>query len=212
MKIIFSRHGNTFAPGETAIWVGEKQDLPLVASGIQQAKNLAGVIQQVGIKLNAIYCGSLKRTSDYAKIIVDELHSSLKPIIDPRLNEIDYGNWSGLSSLEIQKQGGGDELLGWENFGEWPKEAGWPGSAEIISDEVNAFANDLIKKYTPTDRVLVIASNGRLRYFLRLIPIAFEQCIQNKNLKVATGNLCLLEYTNQKWHLKFWNKQPELLL
>ncbi|MES2997989.1 MAG: histidine phosphatase family protein [Pseudomonadota bacterium] len=212
MKIIFSRHGNTFAPGETTVWVGARQDLPLVDSGIQQAKNLARIIQQTSITLKAIYCGPLKRTSDYAKIVVDELHSSLKPIIDSRLNEIDYGNWSGLSSLEIQKKGGRDELAAWENFSQWPKDAGWLSSADLISNEVSSFADDAIKKYLPTDNILVIASNGRLRYFLQLIPEAFEQHIQNKNFKVSTGNLCLFVYKNKKWQVKFWDKRPEQLL
>ncbi len=212
MQIIFSRHGNTFSPGETPIWVGAKQDLPLVDSGIQQAKNLATVLQETGLNLKAVYCGSLKRTHDYAKIVLSELHSPLKPIIDSRLNEIDYGNWSGLSSEEIQKQGDNAALFAWENFSKWPKTAGWSDSPLFIANEVKLFAEDLIKKYAPTDTILVATSNGRLRYFLQLIPNAFEQHIQDKNFKVATGNICLFTYDNSKrWQLKFWNKKPESL-
>ena len=212
MQIIFSRHGNTFAPGETAVWVGASQDMPLAASGVQQAKALANVIQEAGLHVKAIYCGPLKRTRDYASIVVDELHSSLKPIIDPRLNEIDYGNWSGLSSAEIQQQGGGDELAAWENLSQWPKTAAWSSSPTSIANEVQAFAEDLVKQHDPNDTILVITSNGRLRYFLQLVPAAFKQAIQNKTFKVATGNLCLFIYANTRWQIKFWNKKPESLL
>jgi broad specificity phosphatase PhoE len=212
MQIIFSRHGNTFASGETAVWVGARQDLPLVDSGIQQAKNLASAIQAAGLPINAIYCGPLRRTSDYARIIVEELHSSLSPIIDTRLNEIDYGHWSGLSSTEIQEKGGGDELAAWENASEWPKTANWSSSSTSIANEVKAFAEDLVKKQDANDTVLVITSNGRLRYFLQLIPKAFQQAIQNKNFKVATGNLCLFAYGNAEWQMKFWNKKPDPIL
>jgi len=211
MQVIVSRHGNTFLPGETVVWVGARQDLPLVDTGIKQAKHLAQSLQQANITLNAVYCGPLKRTSDYARIVVDELNASLEPIVDPRLNEIDYGHWSGLSTLDIQKRNDGSELAAWENFSQWPKNAGWTSSAIFIANEVSAFADDLIKQHAPTDSILVITSNGRLRYFLQLIPEAFEQHIQNKTFKVTTGHLCLLVYENKKWQLKFWNEKPDSL-
>lgn len=212
MKIIFSRHGNTFAPGEIPVWVGAREDLPLVDSGIQQAKNLARVIQQVGLNLKAIYCGPLSRTNDYANIVVDELHSSLKPMIDPRLNEIDYGKWSGLNNAEIQAQGGAAALTAWEKLSQWPKEADWLGSPELIFSEVKALSEDLIKKYAPEDTILVITSNGRLRYFLQLVPGAFKQHILNNSFKVSTGNICLFEHDSKGWQIKFWNKKPEYFL
>lgn len=212
MKVIFSRHGNTFSPGETPVWVGAREDLPLVDSGIQQAKNLAHVIQDAGLSLKAIYCGPLSRTNDYAKIVVEELHSSLKPIIDPHLNEIDYGKWSGLSSAEIQQQGGEVELAAWETLSQWPKEADWLGSPESIFSEIKAFTDDLIKKYAAEDTVLVVTSNGRLRYFLQLIPAAFTQHVRSHSFKVSTGNICLFEHDSKGWQVKFWNKKPEYFL
>lgn len=212
MQIIFSRHGNTFAPGDMAVWIGASQDMPLVDSGVQQAKDLANIIQEAGLHLKAIYCGPLRRTRDYASIVVNELHSSLTPITDSRLNEIDYGNWSGLSSKTIQEKGGSVELAAWENFSEWPKTAAWSSSPELIFSEIKAFTNDLIKKYTSEDTILIITSNGRLRYFFQLLPEAFEQAIQNKNFKVATGNICLFTYDNKAWQIKFWNKKSKQLL
>lgn len=210
MKIILARHGNTFISGEAAVWIGAGQDLPLVDSGIQQAKNLANAIQQAAIEVKAIFCGPLKRTSDYATVIVKTLSSTLKPIVDLRLNEIDYGNWSGLSNKEIQAQGDSDELVQWENFSIWPKMAAWSSSPKRIYEEIKAFTDVLIKKYDSSDTILVITSNGRLRYFLQLIPFAFEQAIKNKKFKVTTGNICLLSYTNA-WQLEFWNEKPEIL-
>ncbi|MDQ8039692.1 MAG: histidine phosphatase family protein [Rickettsiella sp.] len=211
MRIIFSRHGNTFSPGETPIWVGAREDLPLVDSGIQQAKNLAYVIQQTGLTIKAVYCGPLKRTYDYANTILNELHSPLKPIIDLRLNEIDYGDWSGLSNEEIRKKGDHVELYAWENFCKWPKAANWLGSPHHMLDDIKSFAEDIVKKHIPEDTILVTTSNGRLRYFLQLVPNAFEQYIKDKSFKVATGNICLLVY-DKDWHIKFWNKKPESLL
>jgi probable phosphoglycerate mutase len=159
-----------------------------------------------------VYCGPLKRTHDYAIIVLEQLHSSLKPIIDARLNEIDYGNWAGLSNTQIQEIDEGNELSAWENLSVWPKIARWSGSPTQMIKEVKAFSKALITQYDSTDTILVISSNGRLRYFLKLIPGLFEQHVQNKDFKVATGNICLLTYENSKWQIKFWNKKPEYLL
>jgi broad specificity phosphatase PhoE len=214
MRLLISRHGNTFGPTDTPVWLGanKKQDLSLVDSGRRQANDLAQVIQELDLTLSAIYCGPLQRTREYAQIIGDKISFPVKPIVDFRLNEIDYGDWSGLTKVEIQAQGGGAELDAWENFSQWPKAAHWLGSPEKIIAEVKLFAEYLIKNYNADDNILVITSNGRLRYFLHLIPGAFARHVQCKNFKVATGNLCLLLYAGKKWLLKFWNKKPRELL
>lgn len=212
MQIILARHGNTFSPNDAAVWVGAKQDLSLVDSGILQAKCLGLALQKANIQLKAVYCGPLKRTRDYASIVLKALNSSLKPIIDSRLNEIDYGDWSGLSHLQIQEMGQGSELSAWENFSVWPQNSDWQGSAAQIISEVKEFAEDLAQQYEPSDSILLISSNGRLRYFLQLIPNAFEQHIENNDIKVLTGNICFFLYEHKKWQIKFWNKSPHYLL
>lgn len=212
MNVIFSRHGNTFSASDPVIWVGATQDPPLVDSGILQAKCLAHALQKGDIQPEAVYCGPLKRTYDYATIVLEQLHSKMKPIVDARLNEIDYGNWSGLSNAQIQERGEGEALSAWENLSVWPKTAGWEGSPTPMIKKIREFSNDLITQYESTKTILVITSNGRLRYFLKLIPSLFEQQVQNKAFKVATGNICLFTYKNRKWQMKFWNKKPEFLL
>jgi probable phosphoglycerate mutase len=212
MKIILSRHGNTFSASDPVVWVGATQDLPLVDSGILQAKCLAQTLQKAKIHLKAVYCGPLKRTRDYAAVVLEQLHSSLKPIIDARLNEIDYGNWAGLSNTQIQEMDEGDGLAAWENLSVWPKIACWSGSPTKMIKEVKTFSKALVAQYDPADTILIITSNGRLRYFLKLIPGLFEQHVRNKEFKVTTGNICLLTYENRKWQIKFWNKKPEYLL
>lgn len=213
MKIILSRHGNTFSATDPVVWVGATQDLPLVDSGILQAQCLAQALQKKDIHPKAVYCGPLKRTRNYATIVLERLHLSKKPIVDTRLNEIDYGNWAGLTNTQIQEIDEGEELSAWENLSVWPKFAGWEGSPSHMIKEIREFSKDLISKYNSTDTLLVVSSNGRLRYFLKLIPGLFEQSIDDKTFKVATGNICLLTYEkNRKWKMPFWNKKPEYLL
>lgn len=209
MKVFFSRHGNTFDSTSPATWVGSKNDLPLVASGIEQAKNLAKAIGQSGVVIDAIYCGPLQRTLNYANIIVNELNLNLNPIIDLRLNELDYGLWSGLTSQEIIDKFGKDELEGWEKYCKWPINSGWENSEIIVREQVLHFSNDLIKKHSEVEKILVISSNGKLRYFLSLIPNEFERHISDNIIKIKTGSTCGLTYSDGKWLLDYWNKVPD---
>lgn len=208
MKIILSRHGNTFNPGEHATWVGSRNDLPLVETGLNQAKILANSLKQAAIFPLAIYCSPLQRTRVYAQVVIEELKLALQPIIDERLNEINYGTWSGLSNEQIRSTFGGQELEAWEKHSQWPSAAGWEGSEQLLAEQVQTFCEDIINQYPSDGTILIISSNGRLRYFLNLVPGEFNQHLTKQTFKVATGNICQLTHSNNKWEINFWNQTP----
>jgi broad specificity phosphatase PhoE len=210
MELILGRHGNTFEANQTPKWVGSKNDLPLSKTGIEQAETLALYLKKNSIKLDAIYCGPLQRTKIYAEIILDKISPNLILIVDNRLNEIDYGTWSGLTTAEVQERFGTKELELWEKYSNWPTTGNWKPSEKIAETEAISFANDLIKKYPANSKILAISSNGRLRYFLKLITNEFALRIKNQTIKTATGNISKLIYknSNNKWNLEFWNLRP----
>jgi broad specificity phosphatase PhoE len=209
MKLIFSRHGNTFDAATPPTWVGSKNNLPLVETGIVQAKTFAKSLTQSGIQLNAIYCVPLKRTVDYAQIIADELQSELTPAIDMRLNELDYGNWSGLTNQQIIEKFGPQILENWEKNCEWPAN-GWGSSEPVVRAEVLSFANEMAQKHKPDENILAVTSNGRLRYFLTLVPGEFENHVKTDSIKIKTGNICQLSFSNNQWEFHYWNKSPNM--
>lgn len=205
MKLYLARHGNTFAPDDKVVWVGLKNDLELVDSGKQQALNLAQYFKKNNINFSSIYSGNLKRTKNFAKIIKSEHGLDLDEKISSALDELDYGNWTGLSNTEIKERYGSEELEAWDKYSHWPTSAGWSGSEEEVTKKVLEFAADLANKYSAEDNILVISSNGVLRYFLKLVPELFEEYRDSKKLKVATGNFCLLEKKGPNWQCLEWN-------
>ena len=62
--------------------------------------------------------------------------------------------------------------------------------------------------HTEEDTVLVVASNGCLRYFLHLVPGAFEEKVAQRQLKIGTGHMCRFQYHEGKWALEYWNQAP----
>ncbi|PJD93876.1 MAG: phosphoglycerate mutase [Legionella sp.] len=211
MKLILARHGNTFRADESAFYVGSQHDLPLVEFGITQAKLLGQCLSKMK-PLTAVYTGPLLRMQATAQCALQEMHMDMKSIIDERLNELDYGLWSGLTSQEVKQRFGDDDYERWERQSLWPEKGAWGESEPEVIDRIRSFSEELIRRHADQDQVLVVASNGCLRYFLKLVHGAFDQQVAKKQLKIGTGHLCQLSYNNAQWHLDFWNQDPATLV
>ena len=97
-RLILIRHGQTE-------WnlVGRYQgqtDLPLNAYGRQQAEQIAQRLD--GTQLAAIYASDLTRARKTAEVLA---HAVGLPVqLDPRLREINQGEWEGMPFSEIQRR------------------------------------------------------------------------------------------------------------
>ena len=186
MTLLFARHGNTFDPGDKVVWVGRETDLPLVAKGLAQAEQLAAAIERRGWRPDAIYCASLQRTRRTAEIVAERL--GLAPVVDGRLDELDYGSWAGRSNDEIlaADPSAAAAMEAWNKRDEWPEQAGWVSRKEPVMAALRSFAAErLAGQASP----LVVSSNGILRFLPRLLltgelPASF---------KMRTGHLGVIE-------------------
>ncbi len=208
MRLILARHGNTFAPGDKVVWAGSSNDLALVETGLKQAHNAAEYLLTENIKPAAIYCSPLQRTKKFAEIVIERLSLNYQPIVDARLNEIDYGEWTGLSDQEIIDRFGEDQLKTWSELSQWPQKGSWGGSESAVLTDIKSFVDEIQKKHSPSDTIMAVSSNGRLRYFLTLMNGEFESRRQEKKVKVKTGHLCELVLDNGSCTLNYWDKNP----
>jgi broad specificity phosphatase PhoE len=208
MLLLLARHGNTFEPGGKVVWAGARTDVPLAAKGREQAAALGVALKPVQRRIKRMIAGPLKRTREHAALAAREL-SFDKPIeIEERLREIDYGLWEGKSTEEIHALGGEHELKAWNERGAWPKSPGWTPSERGMAENVVQLANEIAVACGRGDAILLVTSNGILKFFLKLVPGAFEQLAAAGALKVATGNCCALEHDEPGWRIMFWNRPP----
>lgn len=210
MQIIFARHGNTFNPGDGVIWIGRTIDLPLVAKGREQARDLARALAKGGTILTAVCCGSLQRTRTYAQIVIDQLGAGLVAVVDRRLDEIDYGKWTGLTREEVvARLGQGEELARWDEDGVWPANAGWGGTEADLRRDVREFTDELIQRYRENDVLLVVSTHAILRY-LGKITVGGPRGGGNKDtFKMKTGNIGKIKYEAGSFELVSWNVEPD---
>lgn len=208
LRLILARHGDTFNPGDRVVFVGARNDLPLTDTGRAQAEAVGEFLARSKLQQCPIFCGPLQRTTLFAQIAAAHLTPPPSISIDPRLNELDYGLWAGLTNQEIKDRYGEEELTRWDTQSIWPQNAGWPESEAVVTSEVLSLLAEI--RATGATSAVVVSSNGRLRYFLKSIPGAFEQYALAGKAKVRTGNICMLEFTKDEGRVCGWNIPPEI--
>ncbi len=208
MEILFARHGNTFDPGDRVVWVGRETDLPLVEKGLAQATAAAEALRRAGLIPDAIFAASLKRTRRFAEIVAATLGLP-PPMIDERLDEVDYGRWAGRTNDEIAAEGPAAvaAMEAWNSSDAWPADAGWVSRQDEILQAVWDFARDRLGE-AGARRPLVVSSNGILRFLPRaLLPAA----AQRTSFRMKTGHLGIVEREGGEGRLRCWDVKPEEL-
>ncbi len=212
MRLLLARHGNTFGPQDTPVWVGGRDDLPLVEKGRQQAQDIALLLAAREITPVRIVAGPLQRTLEAAEIIAGHLKAERALQMDERLREIDYGQWAGKTTEEIIAETGPGPVEDWQHYSRWPADAGWqPHEDEVVSGILDLAWDLASEGHGEEDTVLCISSNGVLRYFLQLIEGEFERRIDLGEMKMATGALGQLSFDGEVFEVDFWNLRPEAL-
>lgn len=199
-RILLARHGNTFGPGDKVVWVGAREDLPLVAKGEDQARALGDALRNAGLTPGRIISGPLQRTRRAAQIVQSLTGFDGEIEIDDRLREIDYGSWGGKSNDEIEAEFGRDALIEWDQHHQRPAGVDW-SPAEI---ELKANALSVMREAAAGDDLpLIITSNGILRYMHAALSG------DDANAKVKTGYCCAAVIDGETGRRLFWNEAPD---
>lgn len=205
MQILFARHGNTFDPGDRVVWVGRETDLPLVDKGLAQAAAAAEALRRTGLIPDAVFAASLKRTRAFAEIVAEALGLA-PPVIDGRLDEVDYGRWAGRTNDEIAAEGpeAVAAMEAWNSADVWPEGAGWTSRQSDILGAIGDFAAERLAPGRFA-RPLVVSSNGILRFLPRLL---LPQAVHLPSFKMGTGRLGVIERGDSGCRLVSWNLAP----
>lgn len=205
-ELLFARHGNTFGPGDKVVWVGRETDLPLVERGLEQAAAAAEALRRKGLVPDAIYCASLQRTRRFAAIVAETLGLA-EPIVDHRLDELDYGRWAGRSNDEIlaADPAAASAMEAWNSGDAWPEGAGWVSKRETVMAGLESYAAERLAPDAHA-RPLTVSSNGILRFLPRLL---LETVAQLPSFKMRTGHLGLIERDQGGTRLRAWDSSAE---
>lgn len=156
-RFLLARHGET-------AWNAERRhhgqsDMPLNATGRRQAAALARRLSSEAI--DAIYTSDLQRAWQTTEAIA--AHHDPPVRREPRLRELHFGAWEGLTYAEIEAQDP-EALAAWR---EDPVGVAPPGGETLaqLAQRVAALREDL-KAAHPDETVLLVSHNGVLRVLL----------------------------------------------
>lgn len=202
--LIIARHGNTFGPEDTPTRVGGKTDLPLVESGIAQAKAIGKYLKDNRLIPDAVYSSHLQRTLDTARIAIKESGVS-NPIYQlDMFNEIDYGPDENKPEADVIARIGAEAIAAWDKDAVVPD--GWKADPAAIIKNWIDFACQ-IAAHDDNETALVVTSNGIAR-FAPHITGDFEGFAARYSIKVSTGALCILKNKGGAWRIEEWNLKP----
>lgn len=158
-RILLLRHGQSEWNAEGR-WQGQS-DIALTDLGRRQAFAAA---QRLGV-VDAIVCSDLRRASDTAQILSEQL--GVGPVVvEPLFRERDAGEWAGLTTAQIEQ--------------------GWPGylaerrRPDRFEPEAEALARllagiDLVQAEVGGDEVIVVTHGGLVHALEHHHGIEFER-------------------------------------
>ncbi|WP_337098925.1 histidine phosphatase family protein [Paenibacillus sp. YIM B09110] len=201
-RFFLLRHGETVWNQQGNRYCGIT-DIPLNDAGREQARS-AG-ISLMGNGISAIYCSPLQRSLETAKIIGKAL--ALKPVVDDRLYELDFGQWEGVTRHEIESNYRG----GWDAWLNDPRiapagETGDTGAKAAVRYE--SFMRE--KGATHADEsVAVIGHNTANRLFIAdslELPLRFYRSFRQHNCGISLMEMhngeMVWERMNETAHLR----------
>lgn len=149
MDLLLVRHGQTdWNPLQKVMG---RSSLPLNAMGVEQAKNLHSWLKE--IEIDAVYASPMRRTMQTAEIII-EGRGGLKIVEEPGVQEIDYGDWVGITFAEVEKKYNKE----YNDYRFRPSKMQIPGGEVVIDVQKRAVAAiEKIHKNNEGKRVLVVS-------------------------------------------------------
>jgi broad specificity phosphatase PhoE len=194
-RLYFLRHGQTTWNADGNRYAGAT-DVPLTEIGIEQARKGADMIRD--LSFDAVYCSGLSRALETAKLALDG--RDIPILRDPRLNEMNYGEWEGKTHAQILAEPDNH----WRDWVADP-DAWRPGkNGELASElvgRVTAFLYDVLQ---PGSTVLAVAhhTTGRL-----LIAHMLEMPLANyRRLQLDNASLSLFERSERGDIWQFINR------
>lgn len=150
------RHGETMWNREGR-YQGHR-DVPLSEAGREQARRLAERLR--GVRFDRAYSSDLVRCMETARILLAARDLEATP--DPRLREMSYGRWEGLTLEEVSRRHP-EEAAAYRRDGVGTRIAEGE-SLQDVAARVKQFSDELLKDSGL--RVLVVTHGGALKALL----------------------------------------------
>jgi probable phosphoglycerate mutase len=200
-KLLLVRHGHV--EGISPERFRGRAELPLTALGRREAALTAAHIAACW-RPAAIYTSPMGRCVDTGAAIGKPLGLAASAIL--RLNDIDYGDWQGLTPDEVRARWPG-ELDAWYRHPDWAAIPSGESLQQVLTRAVAAF-RDIVKRH-PDDTVVLVSHDSVNRVLLMQLmgmPLRFYRALAQDpcciNVIEQPGPAAQVRLVNSTEHLR----------
>jgi broad specificity phosphatase PhoE len=193
-KILLIRHGDTDYVDEA---LAGRIDSPLNSLGIEQSHRVSEVLKLLPV--DVIYVSPLKRTQETAEPLALALNLDMK--IEKDLNQVNFGNWQGLSFEDLVN----DPL--WTTFNQNPALTQIPGGENglMVRERVTKAILHLSRQNSDNALIVCFSHGSIIRHIISsFIGLPLENLNQ---LRIAPASISTLNITNGKGKLFHLNQE-----
>jgi broad specificity phosphatase PhoE len=198
MRVVLVRHGET--EGQSSIRYYGATDVPLSALGRAQMESVAAALR--GEHFDAVYSSALTRSREGARIV-----AGCDPIVLPGFNEIDFGDWEGLTAAEIRVR---DPV----RYAVWrarPAEFEYPGgdSTGVFHARVAAALQTVLAR-TTGPALLLVVHKGVIRTVLTEL-LGLDR-VARSHLEIDLGSIHAVQRGEAVWRAARLDRVDHLAL
>ena len=188
-RVYLLRHGETAWNATGNRYCG-RTDLPLSSHGREQAVAAAQAL--AAVEIEAVYVSPLSRSRETGELIAAP--QSLPIASDPRLIEIDFGAWEGLTAAEIALADPTGRAA-WLDNPTFVRAGGTGETGEEVSQRMQEVLREIATS-RPESAVAVVGHNTANRLYLAAsldAPLASYRRITLENASISVLNLGIQE-------------------
>jgi 2,3-bisphosphoglycerate-dependent phosphoglycerate mutase len=178
-KLFIFRHGET-VDNKDKTFSGWRQT-DLTPEGIEEAKGIGEKLKNE--KVTKAYQSDLIRSQHTLELVLNGWHKNVEIITDARIKERNYGDLTGKSKIEVEKQTPKQYRL-WHRSYNTPPPNG--ESIKMVEERVLLFLNDILPTLKSDDVVFISAHGNSIRPLRRY----FEH--------ISIDEMCSFEHTPGK--------------
>ena len=197
-QIVLIRHGET-EWSLTGRHTG-RTDVPLTANGERRAAQFRGVLQ--GLKFTQVFTSPLQRARRTGELAGFGAVAQ----VEPDLQEWDYGDYEGRTTVDIRAQ-----QPGWNLF-----EDGSPGGESV--EQISQRADRVLSQLRSVDGTIALFSHG---HFLRALAVRWIglPVQEGRHFALDTASLSILGYEHRNdetqaislWNAGFAQKETQAI-
>ena len=196
LTLVLTRHGLT-PRSDPEQHLGQRIDIELSPAGQAQAVALAVRLEHV--RFEQIYTSPLVRARETASVIAQRSPGRPAITVDPRLREMDYGHWEGLTYRQIDARDLA-ERQAWEAD---PARIPCPGgeSGDDVAARVSSFLVELLAAHDRRvgdadfeERPVLVVAHSSLNRILVCVALGIAIREYRLRLQQSQANLTALRF------------------